>query len=403
MNGIGHMEELHFRDEILDCKILLVEDDYVGRMTLRKIMEKHGFRNVEVAEDGLDGYEKLLKFRPDLVITDIQMPRMDGFELCRRIRADADAGISGIPILVQTGLTEASEKAKLFSLGASDYVSKPIDPQEIAARCNVHLERELMMRRLRDYNLRVCYELEVAKFTQRMLLPVDETIREISRMYHLEVHEHFQTCSELGGDFWGIKSLSTDVFSLHAVDFSGHGVNAALNVFRLHALMHSALSVAHTPSAYMTHLNAILASLLPVEQFATMFYGVVDTKRNTLAYTSAASPMPIMLRGAGGYEILDSSGLLLGTMRDTIYQTREVSFEPGDCLLLYSDALIETQNASGALLSLDDIIGFFEEGENGTRLPYGMLFQNLLEHFNAEYMPRLKDDLTLVACHRIAD
>lgn len=392
--------EQRFRAEILVCRILIIEDDFIGRATLTQIFRKYGFKNIAEAENGKEGLEKLHSFKPDLILCDIQMPQMDGFEFCTRVRSAVDPTVSGLPILVQTALTESGEKANIFLCGASDYISKPVDPIEIMARANVHLERELMTRRLREFNFRVSQELETAKSTQHVLIPSPAAIEENEKLHGLHIYECFQPCSELGGDFWGIRSLSADEFALSSVDFSGHGVNAALNVFRLHALMHSASSVVHMPSAYLTHLNAILKPLLPTGQFATMFYGVVNTRKNTLSYAAAAAPAPLLFRRDGSHEILDSSGMLLGAWKDSVYATKEVPFSPGDCLLLYSDALTETDDETGNTLSTEAVAEYFQSGISKNAQPYDSAYKKLLDHFNAHFVPRLEDDLTLIAIAR---
>jgi len=386
-------------EHILQCKILVVEDDLAGRTMLVHTLRKHGFQHIEEAVDGKDGLDKIISFRPDMIIVDIKMPKLDGFEFCRLVRSYSDPVVSHIPILVQTGLTRSSEKADIFAAGASDYVSKPVDPTELVARCIVHLERELMTRELRAFRERVRIELDTAQSTQRVLIPDKESIDKMEKTYNIRALSHFQSCTELGGDFWGIEPLSTEEFALFTVDFSGHGVNAALNVFRLHALMRGALSIATTPGAYLTHLSAILSSMLPTGQFATMFYGVVNTNKNTLSYAAAASPSPVLFKGDGTHKILDTSGTLLGISKKNIYHTKEVSFESGDCLLLYSDAMLETGDSSGKSWDTEQIIGAFYAGMPASR-HYDQGFNWMLDYFKKNFLPNLSDDLTLVACFR---
>lgn len=387
-----------FRKELLGCRILIVEDDFIGRSTLLQIFHNHGFTNLETAENGVEGLQKALDFHPDLIVTDIQMPEMDGFELCKQIRANKTLPLSTVPILVQTALSDPGEKARAFLSGASDYISKPVDAWELAARSNVHLERELATRKLMEYIHRISQELEIAKSMQHVLMPSEPLIRSLERQHHLSVCEHFQSCSELGGDFWGLKPLGNDDFAIYAVDFSGHGVNAALNVFRLHALMHSSATEAAAPGEYLTELNSVLAPLLPVGQFATMFYGVVDSRRNTLSYASAAAPAPIVFKAGGQYEIIDSSGTLLGVHAGTQYDTKTIPFNIGDCLLLYSDALIETPNASGHMLTEEEVAGNF--AANISPVSCIPAFRSLLDIYDKDYAANLNDDLTLVALSR---
>lgn len=138
-------------DDILSCRILIVEDDFLGRTMLHHIFKKAGFSAIETAETGEEGMDKLQSFRPDLVIADMLMPVIDGFEFCRRVRQDTDPEIAHMPILVQTALSQPVAKKHVFDVGASDYIAKPVDPNEIIARTRVHLERVVMMRNLRRY------------------------------------------------------------------------------------------------------------------------------------------------------------------------------------------------------------------------------------------------------------
>jgi sigma-B regulation protein RsbU (phosphoserine phosphatase) len=292
-------------------------------------------------------------------------------------------------------MTNPKEKAAAFTAGASDYVGKPVDPNEVAARSRVHLERGLLLRNLRDFKQRVGEELELAKDTQRVLIPADEALREVEAAHGLCLSGHFQTCSELGGDFWDVRSLSPTVFSIYNVDFCGHGVNGALNVFRLHASTATMMD----PGVYMADLNAALEPLLPSDQFATMFYGVVDTEKNTLSYAGAGAPPPLLFRvGEAAHEKLDTAGAPLGAWSDVTYPTRTVPFHAGDALLLYSDALTETAGPDGHCLSPDMAAQWFRaELDEGARFA----FDALLARFQSDYIPRMKDDLTLVACQRL--
>ena len=389
-----------FSKESLQCKILILEDDVVLRATISSILKKAGFTEIVEVEDGQKGIKELERFKPDLVITDIKMPIVNGLEFCKYVRDHRDISISSTPILVQTALTESNEKMAVFSAGATDYVSKPIDEKEIIARVNVHLERELMTRTLREFNIRVAQELETAKSTQYLLLPSKDEIESIEKQYKIQLFHHFETCSELGGDFWTSNALSKNEFSISTVDFSGHGLNSALNVFRLHTLMSSILNIGNSPAAYMAHLNTLLEPLIPVGQFATMFYGVVNTESNTLSYSCAASTEPVIVRKDTSYETLDSSGILLGVSNKASYDIREVPFNPGDCLFLYSDALIETPDSKGEMSSAEELISPFISSISKGKTQKES-FKDLLRSFYNKHLPdHINDDVTLLVINR---
>lgn len=389
------------KQELLDnSKILIIEDDYISRLVIKEIFKELGFAFVEDVENGQIGFEVAKKIKPDLIIMDVQMPEMDGITCCQLIRNTDD--ISDTAILVQTALNETDDKARVFEAGADDYISKPIDPYEITARSILHLERLMMLKKLKSYHERVRSELDMARQTQSVLLPDEQEILKLSKDYNIEMKSYFKTSSELGGDFWGMQSLSSQKLALYQVDFTGHGVNAALNTFRLHALMHNNLTVTDQPGAYLTYLNAILAPLLPTGQFATMFYAVIDFEKNELAYASAAAPYPILFVDKGSSaEALKENNLPLGVQASKVYKTRTVPFKQKDMLFLYSDALIETLDSQGAYLDIDEIVYLVQEFfgcQESFDVNKG--FSGFLDSFQKRHFECLKDDLTLNFCYR---
>ncbi len=387
---------------IADGRILIAEDEAVSRMTLQTILTKAGFTQLEMVENGQQALDALLHFQPDVIITDINMPALNGLDLCRALRASDDDDLASLPILVQSALTESAEKEAIFAAGATDYVCKPIDPPELVARVKVHVEHEHLTRALRQFKTRVSQELATAASTQRIMLPNAHYKETLETAYHLHIDDHFQPSSELGGDMWGSHMISEDEIGLYNVDFSGHGVNAALNTIRLNAFMKSAGSVARSPSAYLSHLNALIKPLLPTEHYATMLYGVVNIKTHQFSYASAGAPAPVLFRQSGEVEMLSAVGMLLGVVDNVSYETVVRPFHPGDCLLIYSDALIETPGDDGHFWPIEEVAVQFQS-QMGSSLhhTYEAAFAAIIQHFNAQYMPHLCDDLTLIACSRL--
>jgi DNA-binding response OmpR family regulator len=117
-------------------KILLVDDEMAITGNLAPVLERSGF-DVQVAADGLHALEKVASFRPDLIVMDVLMPRMDGRQALRKIRADGD----WTPIILLTQVGESSERAMALEEGADDYLNKPFDPFELMARIRAVLRR----------------------------------------------------------------------------------------------------------------------------------------------------------------------------------------------------------------------------------------------------------------------
>lgn len=325
------------------CRILVVDDNRVNRHLLLALLERDGFQAVDVAEDGIDALERMTAFRPDLILLDLMMPRMDGFEMCRRLRADPQW--QDLPVLVQSSLNQAGDRAKAFAAGATDYVTKPLNALELLSRVRIHLQKRALLRDLTQFRQRTEAELAFARRMQERLMPGPDRCAAVEAATGIVVNSHFAPSSELGGDFWGMRPDVHHPGRLHLylVDFSGHGVGAALNTFRLHAILQQTdFGGTDNPADALAAINRRLCTLLPRGQFATMLIGVIDPDAGCLRYASAGSTKPMVW--APGDEAPtpgDSAGLPLGLVGQATYETRELPLPPGGRLFLYSDAAIE--------------------------------------------------------------
>lgn len=386
-----------YSEAIKNSKILIIDDDEIMRVVLRLIFQNQGFTNITEAVNGQDGWEQTIALKPDIVFLDINMPIMNGLEYCTKARANPD--FSKMVILVQTGVTDLEEKKNIFAAGATDYVSKPIDPHEIIARSIVHLKNSHYLKELEDFNNRVKKELQSAKRLVDISLPNESLLKNIKHHNGIEIFSYFQSSSEMGGDFWNVHVIDDNKIAIYVVDFSGHGVDSALNATRLDCLIKSSPEKTSDPSKLMEWLNNNLYSLLPAEQYATMFYGVIDTENNRLTYVTAACPEMFILLNSSEAQMISGEGYPLGAVKEVTYNNQTINFNKEDILLLYSDALIETEDSNGNFLS--SIPEYFLKNYKG-REPALLreCFDMFVYRFMSDYGSKLQDDLTVVLCSR---
>lgn len=330
-------------DPWLDSKILVVEDDVaIQQLLIAHFLEMMFLSNITFAGDGVEGLEFARKLKPDLIILDIEMPRMNGLEMLRHLRADPE--LATIPVIIQSAEQSSERREQMFELGATDFVLKPLNGKEFQGRVRVHLENLLHLRRLQSDLVRIDQELQDAASLQRALLPTDEQLRQVEQRYGLITRAVFEPSSRLGGDFWGIMPIDDSSVGVFLCDFAGHGVSAAMSTFQLHTMIERLPPPnPKDPSEFVSNVNAALHRTLNHRHYATFLFAIIDIANNRLNYASAAAPDPLVgRRGSASLTLLDGSGIPVGLSADASYENRQVEFPPGSLLFLYSDALTET-------------------------------------------------------------
>jgi adenylate cyclase len=127
----------------MPSRILVIEDEPANIQTLSTLLKERGYK-INIATNGRQGLEVLERIRPDLILLDIMMPEIDGFETCRRIKAST--AWREIPIIFLTAKTDTADIVRGFELGAVDYVAKPFNAHELLARVNTHLTLDYLHR-----------------------------------------------------------------------------------------------------------------------------------------------------------------------------------------------------------------------------------------------------------------
>jgi sigma-B regulation protein RsbU (phosphoserine phosphatase) len=378
--------------------ILIADDDAIVRSLLRTYLSKSGqYRFVE-ADDGDMALEMTRRLKPDLLVLDMRMPLLDGIEVIQILRADPE--YQDLPIMAVTAEQRREERNRILRAGASRIFNKPVDGPLFAELARVMLEHGGLLRSLREYHERTHRELEIAREVQLGLLPTAERQRELADHHGCVIKSHYEACGELGGDFWGLRDLGGSRMAVYMVDFSGHGVAPALQTMRLHTFLRDARARPDDPLAVVREVNAFLVDALPVEQFATMLYGVIDFAADRLTYVGAASPPPLIgLKGREDVIRGNGDGLPLGILEDAEHDLRTLDFPPDSVLFLFSDALSETPLRPGDqpwdLTGVEHVLA-----GRLSRLSLRQGMEGLIHAFHARAPRALPDDLTCVWIER---
>ncbi|MCW2237117.1 PP2C family protein-serine/threonine phosphatase [Azospirillum canadense] len=366
---------------------------------VRRVLAGMGVRYVDVAADAGGLLAAVEAEPPDLVIIDRALLRADS-GLIETLRAVV--GRNELPVLVLGRFASMAERRALMAAGATDLIIRPLTGAELAARLRGHLENRLLNRSLQEvirslqtFHTGAVQRMQLARDMQLGLLPDDGLRTGIERRYGVRLDSHFESSSELGGDIWGARPLDDDRFAVFLCDFTGHGVAAALNTFRLHALLEKIDLPGDDPAEMLGAINRLLVGLLPESQFAAMLYAVVDTAADRLTYATAGAPKPIIGVPDCPLRVGESVGLPLGVSMKASYRNRSVEFPPGAFLFLFSDALFEARDWEGRPFGYPGILDLVRQcGPQGNGAPGAGALAGLLDRYFA-VMPRpLADDLT---------
>jgi serine phosphatase RsbU (regulator of sigma subunit) len=327
--------------------ILVVDDSPVNLQVLVRTLQGSGHR-ILAAKDGHTALQIARRARPDLMLLDIMMPGMDGFEVCRLVKADPD--IRDTVVIFLSALGEVSDKVSGLKLGAVDYIPKPIQAEEVLARVEAHLTRQYLERQLRENRDRLDRELASAAGMQRLILPIAMPSHPA-----VEFASYYRTSRHAGGDYYDVLELGADRYGIMIADVSGHGAPAAIVMAMIRAVLHTH-PAPDDPPTVLQHLNAHFAYLYDTPMFATALYGVLDAGRRTLRLACAGHPPPLLAR-SGAIAAVPVNGvlpLLVMPFRDV--PCVEHQLQAGDRLLLYTDGVTERLAADGTMYDEQQLI-----------------------------------------------
>jgi len=356
-------------------RILIVDDVQENLDLMEAILISKGF-NVIMAHNGAQGLEIIENELPDLVLLDVMMPLMDGFEVTRRVRANPN--LPYIPIVLVTALQDHDAILTGLEAGADEFLSKPFSQPELVARARALVklkqsnqqlieaaqENERLNRLLQAENTRMGDELERTREAQLRLMP------QTAPPYDgVSFQAYYNPALEVGGDYYDYFRLDNQRFVALVGDAVGKGGAAVLAVAITKSLIAAEFSLVaersqdevlkFNPAEVLARVNQVICSTLESSQTEiTLWCGVVDLERRIIRFANAGQPFPYLCQyrqGRHSLTELKQGGLPLGLFANTQYTVREASFERGDRLVLYSDGITEGQNHEGELFGSEKL------------------------------------------------
>ncbi len=327
--------------------VLVVEDNAEMRAFLRQVLRPH-FR-VRSAADGLAGLEAARREAPDVIVSDVQMPRMSGFELLRAVRADAGP-LRATPLVLLTSQAESRYKLEGLNEGADDYVVKPFQPDELVCRIRnlAKLRRqeralaatvaELQARR-RELDL----DLAQARAFQRATLPA------LPDVPGLRFGALYAPAEAVGGDLYDLRARGGRV-RVFLADAIGHGIQASLRTMVVRTLYERHRDEAADPAALLARLNEDVVrsyGRLEVRLAACCF----DVTPDGVAYANAGLPPLLVFRAGASVDEVYEAGAFVGMVPGVAFPLRRIALGAGDRVVAFTDGLAEQWNRAGDRLA----------------------------------------------------
>lgn len=332
-----------------DARILIVDDVEDNRYTLGMLLDLEGYTQVAQAVDGAEALERLRAEDFDLVLLDVMMPKLNGYQVLEQLRGDGT--LHRIPVVMISALQEIDSVVRCIELGAEDYLPKPFDPVLLKARVGACLEKKRLRDQAAAQLARMEAELHAARELQESMVPT--RFAPPGPDSPLEVAGLLRPARELGGDLYDFFRLGDGTYAIVVGDVSDKGVPAALFMARTLGTVRLIASTHATkagrsidPAELLNDMNAELCRNNDASMFVTLFFGLIDHRTRTLHFASAGHNDSYHLTGTGGLaRAAVARGLPLGVRADSRYAAQTLKLAPGDTLFAYTDGVTEAANA----------------------------------------------------------
>lgn len=328
--------------------------------------------------------------KPDLILLDVMMPEMDGYEVCTRLKADPST--REIPVIFLTGQTSAEDETRGFEVGAVDYVHKPFSPAVVNARVRSHILLRESGAQIAAQLHALNNELEMARQIQLSILP-----HTLPRLPGLEIAARFCPMTAVAGDFYDFVQIDDKHLGILIADVSGHGLASALIASMLQVALTAQVAHASDPAKVLSGLNRALCGKF-TQNFVTAAYLYVDLERRLVRYAGAGHPPVMHFRPSTGKtdKVLEN-GLILGVFDEASYTALEHPLEPGDRHVLYTDGILEAASPDAEFYGEDRLMRFMENNRALNAEQFADAFLGDIANWSAQLAGQSQqDDITLL-------
>lgn len=336
--------------------ILLVDDQDLVLRSMRGILELNDY-NVMTTTSGETALEIAASEEPDLILLDINMPMMDGYEVCRKLKENP--ATESTPVIFLSGEADTSDLVTGLELGAVDYITKPAHAEEVVARVRTHLTIRRLQREVEVQKRDLEHELRVTSEVQCRLLPT-----ELPQIEGLRLGIHYETSRYAGGDYYDFVEIDQEMWGFLIADAMGHGAPAAVLMAITCALFRTYSGDYSDPAQVIHSLNEHLLELGD-GNLVSAVYAVYDGRDRSFRFVRAGHTPPIFSRPSSGScdELADPGVRILGVRSFSSIPVIELTLAPEDRFMIYTDGISERMNATDEMFGSDRLTKIMAQAE----------------------------------------
>jgi len=369
-------------------KILIVDDSRTIVALINSIL-KEDYDTVS-AGNGLEAIEVYNRAKPDLILMDVEMPEMNGFEACKKIKEQSKNTF--IPIIFITSKGDLQSMKTGLSAGAEDYLTKPFEPEELLARVQAVLRTKKLYNQLMEAYAIIDKERDSIAQIQKSLI-----CQELPKAPGFNFFADYQPSSKASGDYYDFIKISDDHLGVLVADVSGHGTPAAVIMAMMRVLIRSFLAKVCSPKEVLEKINTILCENQKLGHFITAFYGVIHLPSRKMKFASAGHNPPLLVDyGSAEIQYLNTEKgfpLMIHTFNDI--EEREILLPQNSKLVCYTDGLTEARGKGSDMYGLDRLgKKSLELGQSQSADQLGQVLTHDLQDFLGDC--EFTDDFTLV-------
>ena len=326
--------------------VVVVDDDVTNLKMAGRILSKNNMR-VTALKSGMALLDYIKTNKPDLILLDIKMPGLDGFETMRRLQEQMNPS-EKIPVIFLTADDSQDAETHGLALGAMDFIKKPFIPDVLVLRVRHTIDLVRLQHDLEQENERIRSELAMASRIQSAMLP--GIFPAFPERKEFDIYASMDPVRGVGGDFFDFFFIDRDHLCLLIADVSGKGIPAALFMMASKIILADNAKSGKSPAQILQDTNEAICANNPEEMFVTVWLGILDISTGLLTTANAGHEYPALMHADGQFELFrDRHGLVVGGMPGVKYHEHSLQMYPGSKLFVYTDGVPEATDAENAL------------------------------------------------------